>query len=345
MRKKVLVTGGAGYIGSHTVVELVACGYEAVLVDNFSNASPQTVQALRVLTGRELPFIEGDIRDGALLDGVFGRGGIAAVIHFAALKATGDSFNEPLEYYANNVSGTITLAERMRAHGVRTLVFSSSAAVYGVRSAPAETASLTEASPTQPTSPYGRSKLHGEWIFRDLFASEPGWRISILRYFNAVGAHPSGRLGEYPSLQPKNLLPRIGEVASGRRERLEIFGADYPTPDGTCVRDYLHVVDLARAHVKALRRLETRPGLLTHNLGSGHGHSVLELVRAFERASGRSIPFRVVERRKGDVAVLRADSTRARHELGWTAGYDLARSCTDYWRWRRSWPDAARRRP
>ena len=331
---KVLVTGGAGYIGSHTVLELLEAGHEAVVLDNFSNSSPGSLRALGVLANRDIPFVEGDVRDGDLLDGVFGGGSFDAVIHFAALKAVGESVAEPLRYFANNVTGTAGLLEAMTTHGVRTLVFSSSATVYAPSSA-----ALTEESPTAPASPYGRTKHLGEELLRDLHIADPDWRISCLRYFNAVGAHPSGLIGEDPIGVPKNLLPYIAQVAVGRRERLEVFGDDYPTPDGTCIRDYLHVMDLARAHVLALDYLGREGGYAVHNLGTGRGSSVLEAVRAFERASGRSIPRRVVARRPGDMPVQCADPRRARDELGWTAKWDLDRICADLWRWQSSHPN------
>ena len=331
---KVLVTGGAGYIGSHTVLELLEAGHEAVVLDNFSNSSPRAVRALGALANRDIPFVEGDVRDGDLLDGVFGGGNFDAVIHFAALKAVGESVTEPLRYFVNNVTGTAGLLEAMTTHGVRTLVFSSSATVYAPSSA-----ALTEESPAAPASPYGRTKHLGEELLRDLHVADRAWRISCLRYFNAVGAHRSRLIGEDPIGVPRNLLPYIAQVAVGRRERLEVFGDDYPTPDGTCIRDYLHVADLARAHVLALDYLGREGGYAVHNLGTGRGRSVLEAVRAFEQASGRSVPYRVASRRPGDVPFLCADPSRARDELGWTAQWDLDRICADLWRWQSSHPN------
>ena len=330
----VLVTGGTGYIGSHTALELLCAGHEVVLLDNYSNSSPSTLEALRVLAGREIPFVEGDVCDGGLLDGVFAAHGTSAVLHFAALKAAGESVLEPLGYYANNVAGTLCLLERMAAHGIRTLVFSSSAAVYGAASS-----ALTEDAPTRPESPYGRTKLMAEQLLHDLYAADADWRVSVLRYFNAVGAHPSGRLGDNPSGPLRNLLPVVGHVAAAPGECLDVFGGDYPTPDGTCVRDYLHVADIARAHLAALHHLGGRPQLSTHNLGTGLGHSVLEVIGAYERAAGRRIPYRILGRRPGDVAVSRADPSRARKELGWAATYGLDRICADCWRWQRSRSD------
>ena len=335
---KVLVTGGAGYLGSHTVLELLAAGHEAVVLDDFSNASPRAMAALCMLANREIAWIEGDIRDAGCLDEVLGGGSFDAVMHFAGLKAVGESVEEPLRYYGTNVAGTACLLERMEAHGVRTLVFSSSATVYRVADAE-DPAPLKENAPTGAESPYGRTKLIVEELLRDLCAANPDWRVSVLRYFNAVGAHPSGVIGEDPTGVPRNLLPCIAQVAVGRRELLEVFGNDYPTRDGTCERDYLHVVDLARAHIRAVDYLERRPGFAVHNLGTGRGHTVFEAIRAFERASGKTIPYRIVGRRPGDAAVTLADPERAREELGWTAEWDLDRMCADLWRWQSTHPE------
>ena len=331
---KILVTGGLGYIGSHTALELLAAGHEAVLLDNFSNASPGVLSAVAGLAGRSVPFVEGDVRDGGFLEGVLEDGEFDAVMHFAALKAVGESAADPLRYYSNNAAGTICLLERMAARCVKTLIFSSSATVYRASPEP-----LTESCPTKPSSPYGRSKLFEEEVLRDLYAANPDWRIAILRYFNAAGAHPSGRIGEDPAQTSGNLLPRIGLAALGREEQLEVFGGDYPTPDGTCVRDYIHVMDLAGAHIAALDRLVPEPRLMIHNLGIGRGHSVLEVIRAFEGASGRTVPRRIVARRAGDAPSSRADPGRARAELGWTAARGLNRICEDQWRWLSSHPD------
>ena len=335
---KVLVTGGAGYLGSHTVLELLAAGHEAVVLDDFSNASPRAMAALETLANREIPWTEGDIRDAGGLDRVFGGGGFDAVMHFAGLKAVGESVEEPLRYYETNVAGTACLLERMQAHGVRTLVFSSSATVYRVTDT-GDQAPLNEGLPTGPDSPYGRTKLIVEDLLRDLCAAKPAWRASVLRYFNAVGAHPSGEIGEDPTGVPRNLLPCIAQVAVGRRELLEVFGDDYPTRDGTCVRDYLHVVDLARAHIRAVEYLGRKPGFAVHNLGTGRGHTVFEAIRAFERASGKAIPYRIVGRRPGDAPVTIADPGRARDELGWTAQWDIDRMCADLWRWQSTHPE------
>ena len=331
---KVLVTGGTGYIGSHTAIELLGAGHEPTLLDDFSNSSPGALAALRLIANREVPFVRGDVRDEGCLDAVFADGRVAAVIHFAALKSVADSVRDPLTYYDVDVSGTASVLRSMARHGVKTLVFSSSATVYGAASA----MPLTEDTPLAPASPYGRCKQMVEQMLRDVHAADPTWRISILRYFNPVGAHESGHLGEDPAGTPQNLLPVVTRVAAGQQERLEVFGDDYPTPDGTCIRDYVHVVDIARGHVRALAHLAPMPRLATHNLGTGHGHSVLEVVRAFEQASGRKVPFRIVGRRPGDVAESYADASRASTELGWEAAYGLQRMCEDAWRWQASHP-------
>ena len=326
---RILVTGGAGYIGSHTAIELLAANHDVVLLDNLGNSSPAAVDAVRSIAEREVPFVECDIRDRERLDEVFATNDFDAVIHFAALKAVGESVRRPLAYYDNNVTGSQRLLERMVAHGVSTVVFSSSASVYG----DPVTLPITENCPTTPESPYARTKLVVEHLLREVHRAHPEWRISILRYFNAVGAHPSGRIGEQPTGTPNNLLPYLAEVAVGRRQRLDIFGDDYPTPDGTGIRDYLHVVDLARGHVKALEHLRSGPGVTLHNLGTGKGHSVFEVLRAFESAIGGTIPYRVVARRPGDVATSVADASRARHELGWMPERALSDVCEDLWRW------------
>lgn len=331
---KVLVTGGAGYIGSHTAVALIEAGHDVTLLDNLSNSSERAVEALCALTGRDIAFQQGDIGDAAFLTGVFAEGAFDAVVHFAALKAVGESVAQPLRYYQNNVGGTACLLKSMAAHGVYTIVFSSSATVYGA----ATTTPLNEDSPLAPTNPYGRTKLMVENMLRDLYAAQPNWGISMLRYFNPIGAHPSGRIGEAPQDVPNNLLPYVAQVAVGRRAELQVFGDDYPTPDGTCIRDYVHVMDLARGHVKALEYLAETPRLAVHNLGTGQGHSVLEVLRAFEAACGRPVPYRVVDRRPGDVPVSFADVSRAAAELGWSATHDLARMCADTWRWQAAHP-------
>ncbi len=326
---KILVTGGLGYIGSHTCVELIAAGHEPVALDNLSNTTTAVQRRVERITGRPLAFVEADIRDRAALDAVFTAHAFDAVIHFAGLKAVGESVAQPLRYYDNNVAGSVNLFEAMRRHGVKTLVFSSSATVYGD---PA-TVPIGEHFPLSATNAYGRSKLMIEEILRDLIVAEPSWRIALLRYFNPVGAHESGLIGEEPNGIPNNLLPYIAQVAEGRREKLSVYGDDYPTPDGTGLRDYIHVVDLALGHVKTLTKLATAPGVVTYNLGTGRGNSVLEMVRAFEQASGKSVPYQIVARRPGDIAACYADPSLAKAELGWSAERDIAQMCVDSWRW------------
>ena len=329
---KILVTGGVGYIGSHTVVELQNAGYDVVVVDNLSNAQRSVQERVQKITGKPFELIEADIRDRAAMEAAFAKHKVDAVVHFAGLKAVGESVAQPLRYYDNNVSGSVVLFETMAKFGVKTLVFSSSATVYGD---PASVPIL-EDFPLSATNPYGRSKLMIEDILRDLHKAEPDWRIALLRYFNPVGAHESGLIGEEPSGIPNNLVPYIAQVATGQREKLSVFGGDYPTPDGTGMRDYIHVVDLSIGHVKTLEKLSQGPGLLTYNLGTGRGNSVLEMVRAFEQASGRPIPYQIVDRRPGDIAKCYADPTRAREELGWVATRDVAQMCADTWRYQTS---------
>jgi UDP-glucose 4-epimerase len=327
----VLLTGGTGYIGSHTCVELMNAGYQTVLLDNLCNSSPVVVDRIEKITGKRPPFIEADIRDRAALDRVFEAHRIDAVVHFAGLKAVGDSVARPLEYYENNVGGSAILFEAMQAHGVRRIVFSSSATVYGM----ASQMPLEETSPTAPANPYGHTKLMVEQILHDMARADPRWRIMSLRYFNPVGAHESGLIGEDPRDTPNNLMPYVAQVAVGRLPRLQIFGNDYPTPDGTGVRDYIHVTDLATGHVAAIGRLMDH-AVVPHavvNLGTGQGHSVFELLYAFMRASGRAVPYDVVARREGDVAVSYANAELARRYLGWKAQRDLDRMCADSWRW------------
>ncbi|MDQ2820617.1 MAG: UDP-glucose 4-epimerase GalE [Pseudomonadota bacterium] len=326
---KILVTGGMGYIGSHTCVELIKAGHDVVIVDNLSNASAAVQQRVEKIAGTQVAFANVDVRDRAGLEAVFGAHDIGAVIHFAGLKAVGESVEQPLRYYDNNVNGSVILFETMAKFGVKTLVFSSSATVYGD---PASVPIL-EDFPLSATNPYGRSKLMVEDILRDLSKAQPEWRIALLRYFNPVGAHESGLIGEEPNGIPNNLVPYIAQVANGQREKLSIYGGDWPTPDGTGLRDYIHVVDLAIGHVKTLAKLATGPGTVTYNLGTGRGNSVLEMVRAFEAASGKIIPFQVVARRPGDIAQCYADPARARDELGWTADRDIAQMCADSWRY------------
>jgi UDP-glucose 4-epimerase len=335
---RVLVTGGAGYIGSHTVLQLLGAGHDVVVVDDFSNARPAVVERLEELAGRPVPVHAFDVGDAGRLDAVMGAPDrpVDAVVHFAAFKAVGESVSRPVEYYRNNVGATLQVVASMLRHDVRHLVFSSSATVYGAH-APVP---MTEDLPTSATNPYGWSKVMSEQILRDVVVAHPGLRVALLRYFNPVGAHPSGRIGEDPSDVPNNLMPYIAQVAVGRRDRLAVFGDDYDTPDGTGVRDYIHVEDLAAGHVAALERISThdRP-LSVWNLGSGQGTSVLELVRAFERASGRDIPFEVVQRRPGDVAVSYADPTLAHEELGWRTTRTVDDMCADTWRWQQANPD------
>ena len=331
----ILVTGGAGYIGSHTTLELLQAGYDVAVVDNLSNASEESLRRVQKLTGRSLVFHQVDLLDPEALDAVFQQHEIDAVIHFAALKAVGESVAKPLEYYRNNVTGTLNLCFCMRNHDVRTLVFSSSATVYGEP----DTMPITEDFPLSATNPYGWSKLMNEQILRDLQHSDPTWRIALLRYFNPVGAHPSGQIGEDPNGIPNNLFPYITQVAVGRRAALQVFGDDYDTPDGTGVRDYIHVVDLALGHVKALGKLAQSPGLYTYNLGTGRGYSVLEVVAAFEKASGKSVPYEIVDRRPGDVATSFANCARAAKDLEWTADKGIEEMCQDAWRWQAHNPD------
>ena len=325
-----LVTGGAGYIGSHTTLELLQAGFDVVVLDNLSNSSAESLARVAQLAGRAPVFVQGDIRDTALLANLFARHTIGAVLHFAGLKAVGESVQQPLAYFDNNVAGTISLCKAMAMAGVFSLVFSSSATVYGEP----ETMPIGEGTPTgKPTNPYGRSKLMVEDMLRDLAASDPRWHMAVLRYFNPVGAHPSGLIGEDPNGIPNNLVPYISQVAVGKLKELAIFGNDYPTPDGTGVRDYIHVVDLAQGHLQALEAIKTRAGFNVWNLGTGQGYSVLEMVHAFEKASGRSVPYRIAPRRPGDIAQCWADPTKAWDEMGWRAERGLNEMMADSWRW------------
>ena len=325
----ILVTGGMGYIGSHTCVELLNAGHQVVILDNLSNSDPGVQRRIEQIAGKPVAFVEADIRDRDAVEAAFTAHKIDAVIHFAGLKAVGESVQQPLRYYDNNVTGSIVLFETMAKFGVKTLVFSSSATVYGD---PASVP-ITEDFPLSATNAYGRSKLMIEEMLRDVAVADPGWRIALLRYFNPAGAHESGLIGETPSGIPNNLLPYIAQVAAGQRVQLSVYGGDWPTPDGTGMPDYIHVVDLALGHVKTLDRLATSPGVLTYNLGTGRGNSVLEMVRAFEQASGKTIACQVVARRPGDIAKCYADPARARTELGWTATRDIAQMCADSWRY------------
>ena len=334
----ILLTGGAGYIGSHTGVSLLDAGHEIVVLDNLCNSSHRAIDRVARICGKAPTFVEGDVRDAALLDRLFAERPIRAVMHFAGLKAVGESVERPLEYYDNNVRGTLELLAAMRRAGVRTIVFSSSATVYGD---PASVP-IREDFPRSATNPYGRSKLMIEEILADLHRAEAGWNIARLRYFNPVGAHASGLIGEDPQGIPNNLMPFVAQVAIGRRERLAVFGDDYATPDGTGVRDYIHVVDLAEGHVAALDWLEREGGMLTVNLGTGQGYSVLDMVRAFERASGRAVPYRIVARRPGDIAACWADPSLARRLLGWEAKRGIDAMCADTWRWQTMNPEGYR---
>ena len=335
MKNCVLVTGGAGYIGSHTCLALAAAGYEPLILDNYCNSSPRVLERLARIAGSAPQVVEGDVRDRALLDRVFAQYPVQAVIHFAGLKAVGDSSSQPLSYYDNNVHGSLVLAEAMEAAGVRTLVFSSSATVYGEP----ERTPIPESAPLRATNPYGRTKLMVEQILTDLHRADPRWHIGLLRYFNPVGAHESGLIGEHPKGKPNNLMPFVSQVAVGTRERLTVHGGDYPTVDGTGVRDYIHVLDLAEGHVAALRHAQKAQGLFAVNLGTGRGASVLEVVAAFERASGRGIACEIGPRRPGDVPASVADTTLANRLLGWQAQRGLDQMCQDSWRWQSANPN------
>jgi len=333
----VLLTGGTGYIGSHTCVELINAGFETVLFDNLCNSSPIVVDKIEKITGTRPAFMNGDIRDGVCLDQLFKAHSVDAVMHFAGLKAVADSVRQPLEYYQNNVAGSATLFQAMQAHGVRCIVFSSSATVYGIGS----NMPLTEQSSTHPVNPYGHSKLMVEQILQDIGRADLAWRTMCLRYFNPVGAHESGLIGEDPRGTPNNLMPYVAQVAIGKLPLLRVFGNDYPTPDGTGVRDYIHVSDLATGHVAAIKRLlECNPARHSViNLGRGRGHTVLEVVHAFIRASGQHIPFKFAPRRIGDAAVSYADASLAHQSLAWQALRDLDRMCLDTWRWQTKHPN------
>jgi len=325
----ILVTGGAGYVGSHTALALLREGHEVVVVDNLSNSHAESLRRVQELAGRSLAFHEINLLDTAALEAVFRRTPIAAVMHFAGLKAVGESVAEPRRYYHNNVTGTLALCEVMERCGVRTMVFSSSATVYG----DPHKVPITEDFPLSGANPYGWSKIMIEQILRDLHRADPEWRISILRYFNPVGADPSGRIGEDPNGIPNNLMPYISQVAVGKLPEVHVFGDDYSTPDGTGVRDYIHVTDLADGHLSALKALEKRPGVMVHNLGTGRGYSVLEVVKAYQQAAGRKVNYRIVGRRPGDIAACYADCSKAKRELGWVANKGIAEMCADSWRW------------
>jgi UDP-glucose 4-epimerase len=336
MRMRVLVCGGAGYIGSHTVIQLLAAHHDVLIVDSFENSKPTVITRLESITGQKLPVHTFDLRDVERTDHLFATEQIDAVIHFAGHKAVGESVEKPLKYYENNLGSTFSLVAAMERHNVRKLVFSSSATVYGANA----TVPMNEDFPTSATNPYGWTKVMIEQILRDVAASQPAWRIALLRYFNPVGAHASGTIGEDPSGIPNNLVPFIAQVAVGRLARLRIFGDDYDTPDGTALRDYIHVEDLAAGHVAALTRLaSTDQAVSTWNLGTGTGSSVFDMLHAFERAVGRTLPYEVVGRRSGDIAASYADPSRAQAELGWTATHTIDDMCADSWRWQSKNPD------
>lgn len=331
----ILVTGGAGYIGSHTVVKLLNAGYDVIIADNFCNSHPEVLNRIAALTGKQPVFYEADVRDASVLNNIFSQHRIESVIHFAGLKAVGESTRLPLKYYQNNIAATLTLCEVMQQHNVFDLVFSSSATVYGDPHA----VPINEGFPLSATNPYGRSKLMVEEILRDVAKAEPRWGIVLLRYFNPVGAHASGTMGEDPNGIPNNLLPFISQVAIGRLPQLSVFGNDYPTTDGTGVRDYIHVVDLAIGHIKAIERIKRERGVLTYNLGTGQGYSVLEMIRAFEKVSGKQIAYQIIDRRPGDIAECWADPAYAANDLGWKAERGLQDMMQDTWRWQSNNPN------
>lgn len=332
---KILVTGGAGYIGSHTAVELLNAGYEVIIVDNLCNSSSIVLDRIKEITGKNIKFYQIDTRDEAKLREVFKENKIDAVIHFAALKAVGESVEKPYEYYHNNLINTLTVLGVMREFGVDKFVFSSSATVYGSP----KTCPIKEDFPLSTTNPYGSTKLMIENMLRDICKANENFNVAILRYFNPIGAHESGKIGEEPNGIPNNLMPYITKVAIGKLKELSVFGNDYDTADGTGVRDYIHVVDLALGHVKALEKLNQNPGLVTYNLGTGKGYSVLDLVKAFEKASNVKIPYKIVGRRAGDIATCYADATKAEKELGWVAKYDVDKMCKDSWNWQSNNPE------
>ena len=331
----ILVTGGTGYIGSHTVLQLLEAGYNVVIVDNLSNSKLESLKRIQKLAGQKITFYKVDLLDYDKLNEIFENESIDAVIHFAGLKAVGESVEIPLLYYKNNITGTINLCEIMQKHNVKKLVFSSSATVYG----DPHKVPITEDFPLHATNPYGRTKLMIEEILRDLYVSDNSWDIAILRYFNPVGAHKSGEIGEDPNGIPNNLMPFIAQVAVGKLKELTIFGDDYPTKDGTGVRDYIHVIDLADGHLKALEKLMQHPGCVTYNLGTGKGYSVLEMAKAFEQASGRPVPYKIAGRRAGDIAECYADPKLAEEELNWKAERDIKEMCEDIWRWQSKNPN------
>lgn len=332
---KILVTGGTGYIGSHTVLQMLEEGYEVVIVDNLCNSKIESLRRMEKLAGQQITFYKADLLDYETVDALFQKEKVDAVIHFAGLKAVGESVEIPLRYYQNNITGTINLCDIMSKHSVKNIVFSSSATVYG----DPHKVPITEDFPLSATNPYGRTKLMIEDILRDLYISDNSWNIAILRYFNPVGAHKSGEIGEDPNGIPNNLMPFISQVAVGKRPELTIFGNDYPTVDGTGVRDYIHVIDLASGHLRALEKLAKNPGSVSYNLGTGHGYSVLEMVKAFEEATGKSIPYKIADRRPGDIASCYANPNLAEKELNWKAEKDIKEMCEDVWRWQSKNPN------
>ncbi|NLP00601.1 MAG: UDP-glucose 4-epimerase GalE [Clostridiaceae bacterium] len=331
----ILVTGGAGYIGSHTCVELLNAGYEIIVIDNLINSSIKALERVEEITGKKLTFYNVDLLDRPALENIFDKESIESVIHFAGLKAVGESVSMPLEYYYNNITGTLILCDVMRKHGVKDIVYSSSATVYGKPKA----VPVKEDFPLSATNPYGRTKLIIEYLLEDLYVSDNSWNIIMLRYFNPIGAHKSGKIGEDPRNIPNNLIPYITQVAIGKLEYLGVFGDDYDTPDGTGIRDYIHVTDLATGHIKALEKLKEKPGILAYNLGTGKGHSVLQMVKNFEKVSGRPIKYKILPRRPGDIATCYADPTKAKLELGWEAKRDITEMCEDSWRWQEKNPN------
>ena len=333
---KILVTGGAGYIGSHTCVELLEAGYDVVVVDNLYNASENSVETVQKITGKDLTFYQADILDEEALDKIFDKEKVDGVIHFAGLKAVGESVAKPLEYYKNNITGTLILCEVMRKHNVKNIIFSSSATVYGD---PAFIPITEECPKGTPTNPYGWTKSMIEQILTDFHTADKDWNVILLRYFNPIGAHKSGKIGEDPKGIPNNLLPYVAQVAIGKLERLGVFGDDYDTPDGTGVRDYIHVVDLARGHVKAIDKIKENPGVKIYNLGTGKGYSVLDIVKAFGKACGHEIPYVIKERRPGDIATCYSDASLAKKELGWEAEYGIEEMCADSWNWQKTNPN------
>ena len=333
---KILVTGGAGYIGSHTCVELTEEGYEVVIVDNLYNASEKAVERIKEITGKDVVFYRADIRDYNAMNDIFAKEKPDAVIHFAGMKAVGESVSKPMEYYENNIGGTLTLCKAMRENGCKNMIFSSSATVYGD---PAFIPITEECPKGVCTNPYGWTKHMLEQILTDIQTSDPEWNVILLRYFNPIGAHKSGLIGEDPKGIPNNLLPYVAQVAIGKLECVGVFGNDYDTPDGTGVRDYIHVVDLAKGHVKAIRKLMEKPGVKIYNLGTGKGYSVLDVIKAFEKACGKKIPYQIKERRPGDIATCYSDATLAKEELGWEAEYGMDEMCADSWRWQSKNPN------